>query len=88
MNKEIMINAVNDLDDALIIAAAPLAGETKARVNRRRWTRVAAIAACLVVVLGTVAYATGLLDSAFTIYRPNHRSFLFLYLYLPELFAI
>ena len=69
MNKEMILQAMNGLDDADIMAAAPLTGAEKARVSRRRWTRVAVIAACLVVVLGAVAYATGLLDTAFTIYR-------------------
>jgi len=69
MNKGIMINAVNDLDDAVIIAAAPLTGEAKVRLNRRRWTRAAIVAACLMLGCGVAAYAAGLLDSVFTVYR-------------------
>ena len=67
MNKETMINAVNELDDAVIIAASPLTGAAKARVNRRRWTRAAIMAACLMLVCGTVAYAAGWFTKPFDV---------------------
>ena len=67
MNKETMINAVNELDDALIIAAAPLTGAAKARANRRRWTRAAVVAACLMLVCGTAAYAAGWFTKPFDV---------------------
>ena len=54
MNKETMINAVNDLDDAVIIAAAPLTGAAKVRVNRRRRNIAAILAAIAVNLLGSV----------------------------------
>ena len=67
MNKETMINAVNDLDDAVIIAAAPLTGAAKATVNRRRWTRAAIVAVCLMLVCGTGAYAAGWFTKPFEV---------------------
>ena len=72
MNKEMMLQAMNDLDEADILDAAPLTGAAKDRAIRRRWVRVAVIAACLVIVLGTVTYATGFLSK--TVYGPVYES--------------
>ena len=62
-----MINAVNDLDDAVIIAAAPLTGEAKVRVNRRRWIHAAVVAVCLVLGCGAVGYAAGWFTKPFEV---------------------
>ena len=73
MTEDRIINAMNNLNDDILIDAmsetpvAVSAGGRRPRLSRRRL--VAIVAACLVLGCGAVAYATGLLDSVFDIYR-------------------
>ena len=67
MNGEQFITAINDADDIYISESMPGISIGSATAPRRKVLRVAVIAACLVLVLGTVAYAAGWFTKPFEV---------------------
>ena len=67
MNGEQFLKAINDADDVYINESLPGISLNNAGTTRRRGLRIALIAACLVVVLGVVAYAAGWFTKPFEV---------------------